>query len=239
MLLRSPHSKAFDGVTPAVLYRLAAWFSPSFPVGAFSYSSGIEWAVEARDIADAPTLQRWIKVTLAHGGGFSDAVFFAHAHRAVMGDDKKLLRGVAELAAAFIPSKERYLETTQQGHAFCETIRASWPCAALDLLAKVWDGPIVLPVAAGVATAGHDIPAKPALHAYLQAMVANLVSAGVRLIPLGQTDGQRLIAALEDEICATVERALAPTLDDVGTCAFRVDLSSMRHETQYTRLFRS
>jgi len=239
MLLRSPHSKAFDGVTPAVLYRLATWFSPSFPVGAFSYSSGIEWAVEARDIADAATLQRWIKVMLAHGGGFCDAVFFAHAHRAVMANDKKLLREVAELAAAFIPSKERYLETTQQGQAFCETIRASWPCAALNLLAKIWDGPIVLPIAAGVVTAGHDIPVAPAIHAYLQALAANLVSAGVRLIPLGQTDGQRLIAALEDDIGAVADRALAATIDDIGTCAFRVDLASMRHETQYTRLFRS
>jgi len=239
MLLRPPRPKLFEGLSPAALYRLAAWFSPSFPVGAFSYSSGVEWAVEVRDITDAATLKQWIRVMLAYGGGFCDAVFFVHVHRAVAADNDRSLCEVAELAAAFVSSKERYLETTQQGQAFFETMRATWPCAALDHFAKIWDGPIALPTIAGVATAGHNIPAEPALHAYLQAMAANLVSAGVRLIPLGQTDGQRLIVGLENEIGVTVERALASVLDEVATSAFRVDLATMHHETQYTRLFRS
>jgi urease accessory protein len=90
-----------------------------------------------------------------------------------------------------------------------------------------------------VAVAGHGIPLAPALHAYMHAVVANLVSAGVRLIPLGQTDGQRLLAALQDVIEKTCDRALAATLDDLGSAAFRADLASMRHEAQYTRLFRT
>ena len=101
------------------------------------------------------------------------------------------------------------------------------------------DGLVAYPVAVAVATAGHGIPLEPALHAYLHAVVANLVSAGVRLIPLGQTDGQRLLAALQEIIQETCDRALTATLDDLGSAAFRADLASMRHESQYTRLFRS
>jgi urease accessory protein len=219
------------------LYRLMAWLSPSYPVGAFSYSSGIEWAVEAGDISDAATLQAWLTTMLADGGGFCDAVLFAHGYRAA-GDDRRL-REVAELAAALTPSKERHLETTAQGRAFLDATRAAWPCAALDRLTQVWDGPIAYPVAVAVAASGHGIALEAALAAFLQALAANWVSAGVRLVPLGQTDGQRVLAALEPVVAATAERAAAATLDDLASAAFRADLASARHETQYTRLFRS
>jgi len=216
-----------------------AWLSPAYPVGAFSYSSGIEWAVETGDIKDTETLRRWLAVVMAEGGAFCDAVFFVHAHRAVEAGDDKALRDVAELAAAFAPSRERHLETTAQGRAFIEATRAAWPCAALDRLAAAWDGAIAYPVAVAVTAAGHGIAAAPALNAFLHAVAANLISAGVRLIPLGQTDGQRLLAALEPRVAATAARALGMRLDEVGGAAFRADIASMRHETQYTRLFRS
>src|SRR5437763_8310925 len=99
----------------AALYRLMAWLSPAYPIGAFSYSSGIEWAVAAGNVTDAATLERWLAVMIGEGGGFCDAVFLACAHRAVDDADDVVLRGVAELAAAFAPSKERHLETTAQG----------------------------------------------------------------------------------------------------------------------------
>src|SRR5262245_57539124 len=108
---RSASAEREDG-GPAALYRLMVWLSPAYPVGAFSYSSGIEWAVEAGDIKDAETLRGWLAVVLADGGIFCDAVFFAHAHRAVTARDDMMLRDIAELAAAFVPSKERFLETT-------------------------------------------------------------------------------------------------------------------------------
>jgi len=225
--------------TDRALYRLMAWLSPAYPVGAFSYSSGIEWAVETADIKDAATLKRWLATVIGEGGGFCDAVFFVHAHRAVEVNDDTALREVAELAAAFAPSKERHLETTAQGRAFVEATRAAWPCAALDRLAAVWDGPVAYPVAVGVAAAGHGVAREPALGAYLHAVVANLISAGVRLIPLGQTDGQRLLAAFEPIVVATAARAVTTPLDQAGGAAFRADLASMHHETQYTRLFRS
>jgi urease accessory protein len=228
-----------NDLQPAALYRLMAWLSPAFPVGAFSYSSGIEWAVEANDIKDAETLKSWLGVMLTEGGGYCDAIFFVYAHRAVADDDDKALREVAELAAAFAPSKERHLETTAQGNAFVEATRAAWACAAIDKLKTLWDGPVAYPVAVAVASAGHNIALEPALAAYLQAVAANWVSAGVRLIPLGQSDGQRVLAALEPAVTATVQRALTAKLDDIGSSAFRADLASARHETQYTRLFRS
>ena len=220
----------------AALHRLMAWLSPAYPVGAFSYSSGIEWAVEVGDIKDAATLRDWIAAILDHGSGFCDAVFFVHTHRA---EGKDALRAVAELAAAFTPSKERHLETTAQGAAFLETTRAAWPTPAIDALRAAWNGPVAYPVAVAVACAGHGIAVEPALAAFLHAVVANQISAGVRLVPLGQTDGQRVLAQLEPAIAATAARALSTPLDAIGSATFRADVASMRHETQYTRLFRS
>jgi urease accessory protein len=216
-----------------------AWLSPAYPIGAFSYSSGIEWAVEAGDITDAASLEGWLAVMIAEGSGFCDAVFFAHTHRAVSESDTNALRAVAELALAFAPSKERHLETTAQGRAFLEVTRAAWPTSALDFMLAICDAGVALPVAVGVASAGHGIALAPALQAYLHAVTANLVSAGVRLIPLGQTDGQRVLAALEPVVVSTARRARATALDEISGAAFRADIAGIRHETQHTRLFRS
>jgi urease accessory protein len=221
------------------LFRLMAWLSPAYPIGAFSYSSGIEWAVEAGDICNAEALRHWLAAMLGEGAGFCDAVFFVHAHHAIAADDDAALRTVAELAAAFVPSKERLLETTAQGRAFLDATRAAWPCLALDRLEVAWQGPVPLPVAVGVTCAGHGVAAEPALHAFLHALAANWISAGVRLIPLGQTDGQRLLAAIEGDVAACAERARVTPLDEAASCTFRADIASMCHETQYTRLFRS
>jgi urease accessory protein len=223
----------------AALYRLMAWLSPAYPVGAFSYSSGIEWAVESGDIKDAETLRAWLAVMIGDGGGFCDAVSFVHAHRAVTAHDEAGLRVVAELAAALVPSKERLLETTTQGRAFLDATRAAWPCEALARLDAAWDGAVALPIAVGVTCAGHGIGCEAALHAFLHALTANWISAGVRLIPLGQSDGQRVLAALEGVVAAAAARALNTPLDEIGSSALRADLASMRHESQYTRLFRS
>src|SRR5436305_8147104 len=133
----------------AVLYRLMTWLSPAFPVGAFSWSSGIEWAVEAGDIVDATTLQDWL-ASMLDGPGFCDAVFLAHAHRAAIVYDHVTLREVAELAAAFVSSRERHLETTAQGRAFVDIARAAWNVDGLDRLLAACDAPIAYPVAVGI-----------------------------------------------------------------------------------------
>ncbi|MPZ39294.1 MAG: urease accessory protein UreF [Rhizobiales bacterium] len=223
----------------AALYRLMAWLSPAYPVGAFSYSSGIEWAVEAGDVTDAATLQRWLIAVIGNGGALCDATILVHAYRATAGHDDAALKDIAELAAAFAPSKERFLETSAQGRAFMDATRAAWPCATLDRLADMMEGPLAYPAAVGMAAAGHAVPLEDTLTAFLHAVATNLVSAGIRLVPLGQTDGQRLLASLEPVIATTASRALVTALDEIGSATFRADIASMRHERQYTRLFRS
>jgi urease accessory protein len=223
----------------AALYRLMTWLSPAFPVGAFSYSSGIEWAVEAGDILDAASLRDWLASMLAEGSGFCDGVFLAHAHRATSSADARALRDIAELAAALMPSRERQLETTAQGRAFVDIARAAWDCDGLAPMIAACEGPLVYPVALGVVSSAHGIPLLPTMHAFLHALVSNWISAGARLVPLGQTDSQRVLAWLEPVVAATAKRALAAALDDLGSATFRADLASLRHETQYTRLFRS
>jgi len=233
---------ARDGMTEseaAALYRLMTWLSPAFPVGAFSYSSGIEWAVEAGDITDAGSLRDWLTAMLADGSGFCDGVFLAQSHRAASSRDDAALREIAELAAAFVPSRERQLETTTQGRAFIDIARAAWACDGLDEMISAISNPIVYPVAVGLVSAAHQIPLPPTMHAFLHALVSNWISAGARLVPLGQTDSQRILAALEPIVVATARRALEASLDDLGSATFRADLASLRHETQYTRLFRS
>jgi urease accessory protein len=230
---------AMNASEPAALYRLMTWLSPAFPVGAFSYSSGIEWAVEAGDIRDAASLRDWLASMLADGTGFCDGVFLAHAHRAASSDDAAGLRDIAELAAAFVPSRERQLETSAQGRAFIDIARAAWNCDGLDAMIARCDGAIVYPVAVGVVSAAHSIPLAPTMHAFFHAQASNWISAGARLVPLGQTDSQRVLALLEPVVVATAKRALQASLDDLGSATFRADLAAMRHETQYTRLFRS
>jgi urease accessory protein len=223
----------------AALYRLMTWLSPAFPVGAFSYSSGIEWAVEAGDITDAASLRDWLASMLADGPGFCDGVFLAQAHRAASTHDDAGLREIAELASAFVPSRERQLETSSQGRAFIEIARSAWNCDGLDDMIAHCNGAMVYPVAVGIVSSAHKIPLAPTMHAFFHALTSNWISAGARLVPLGQTDSQRVLAWLEPVVVATAKRALEASLDDLGSATFRADLAGMRHETQYTRLFRS
>lgn len=242
---RLPRKSGMRPVAPpepgedAALFRLMTWLSPSFPVGAFAYSSGIEWAVEAGDIVGAASLRDWLAAMIVDGAGFCDAVLLAHTHRATSGNEDQRLAELCELAAAFVPSKERHLETTAQGRAFIEIAQATWPCPALDRLRTINPATVAYPVAVGVVSAGHRIPLPPTLQAFLHALTSNWISAGVRLVPLGQTDGQRVLASLEPLVHATAARAAEASLDDLGGATFRADIGSMRHESQYTRLFRS
>jgi len=223
----------------AALYRLMTWLSPSFPVGAFSYSSGIEWAIEAGDIADPLSLSQWLEAMLVDGPGFCDGVFLAETHRAVSSSNEDGLGEVAELAAAFMPSRERQLESVAQGRAFVEIAGAAWSCDGLEKMVARCGQVIPYPVAVGLVSALHAIPLPPTLHGFLHALASNWISAAARLVPLGQTDSQRVLAVLEPVVAATARRALDASLDDVGSATFRADIASMRHETQYTRLFRS
>ncbi len=222
----------------AALYRLLAWSSPGYPTGAFSYSHGLEWAVEAGSVTNVDQLIDYVTAVISRGGGWVDAVLFAHAWRA----DFSRLDHLTQLAAAFRGSAETALESRQQGAAFLDVTRKAWPHTTLEAFAKRsadTDTPVTHCIAVAVACAAHEIALAPALHAYIHAIAANLVSAGARLIPLGQTHAQIAIARLAKTIAEIVDRASTTALDDLGTCAPVVELCSFHHETQYTRLFRS
>jgi urease accessory protein len=218
---------------------LMVWLSPSFPVGAFAYSHGLEWAFECGDLHDAETLRDWLEALVSHGSLRNDLILFACAARAIEAGDETALAEIAELALALANSAERRLETVTQGNAFVAALRAAWPCDAIERLKRVWPGDVAYPVAVAAASAGHALPLAASLEAYGLAFVANLVSASVRLGIVGQTDGQRLTAGLVPAVQAAAAAAEPATLDDLGGCAYRSDLASLRHETQYSRLFRS
>lgn len=244
--------------TDAALYQLLSWTSPSYPTGAFSYSHGLEWAVETRQVHDLAGLLEFVDAALTSGGGWIDAVLFAHVWRAAAGvwpegavqaapagatiDPVALadLHELSQLAAAFRSSAETALESHQQGTAFLQITRRAWPHPLLDAFAeRCASESIAHCTVVALACAAHDIALEPSLHAYLHAFAANLVSAGARLIPLGQTDAQVAIARLSGPIRHITEKALRTPLEDLGSATPGLELCSMLHETQYTRLFRS
>ncbi len=229
------------GAPPSLdLQKLMTWLSPAFPVGAYAFSHGLEWAIDDRTVTDAETLRAWIEDVVRHGAGRNDAILTAHAWRAADAGDGPGLHSVAELAVAFQPSRERHLETTATGTAFASAVAGAWPNGPLaNATAVLGDTPVAYPVALGIAAAAHGIPLPALLPAALSAFVANLVSAGVRAIPIGQSDGLAVIAALAPRVGTIAAEASTIPLDELGGAALRADIASMRHETQYTRLFRS
>jgi urease accessory protein len=221
------------------LYQLLAWNSPGYPTGAFSYSHGLEWAVEEGSVKNVAQLVDFIEAVLTRGGGWVDAVLFAHTWRAAAISDSAVDE-VSELGAAFRGTAETALESLQQGAAFLQITRQAWPHPAIEGFARRNAGRgMAHPVVVGLSCAVHEIALQPALSSYLHAAAANLVSAGVRLIPLGQTHGQLAVARLLPIIESITKQAARVGLEDLGTAAPGLERCSALHETQYTRLFRS
>jgi urease accessory protein len=213
----------------AALIRLLTWLSPAFPTGGFAYSHGLEWSVEAGDITTEAALIAWVRDTLTHGALWSDAILLRHAHRGADAHD------LAALAIALSPTSERRLETTAQGTAFA-LAAAAWPTPAL----QNWGvSPLPYPIAVALLAAAQNVPEDDTTLAYLHAATANFISAAIRLIPLGQNAGLRAQAAIEPNILAAAEATKTASLDDLAAAAWASDIASMRHETQYTRLFRT
>lgn len=227
------------GPPAAQVMQLMAWLSPAFPVGAFSYSHGIEQAVESGLVIDRTTTAAWIGGILQFGAGWVDAGLFLAAHRAVAAGDAARLRDVAVLGAAWRGTSETALESSAQGSAFVTTLRAGWNLPQAIAWFEHLSAMPVYPIAVAITAASCGIAEEIALAAYLQAFIANLISAAQRLVPLGQTDGQRILATLTAEIGDIVMAARKTSLDDLGSAALMVDWTSAQHETQYTRLFRS
>lgn len=225
--------------TEAELARLLAWCSPAYPIGGYSFSHGLEQAVEDGLVTDRAGLGAYVATVLEAGAGRIDAALFAAAWRAMADGDAARLDEVAAIALAWRATAEIALETTVQGSAFAAVTAAAWPEPRFAAFAARHGRALAHPVAAGAAAAAHALALRPSLFAHLSAVAANLVSAGVRLVPLGQTDGQIVTASLASAVAAATDAGIAAELDAIGTAAPMLDLLSMRHETQYTRLFRS
>ncbi len=212
------------------------WLSPSFPVGAYAFSHGLETAVENGLITDAASAGSWIDDLVRFGNGRSDLVFLAEAYEASCDLDE--LGAIAEYALAFQATAELRVESLAQGRAFIGVAVAAWPTESLvQVSSAIADMPY--PVAVGLVAAEHGVDRNAAMHAFVHAFIANLVSAAIRLVPLGQTDGQRMTAALEDAANDAVGDASLQSRHTVANSTILSDIVSMQHETQYTRLFRS
>ena len=224
------------------LLRLQSWLSPTLPIGSYSYSHGLEQAVEVGYVYDLRSLVAWLEADLRYGSVRNEAIFFSEAWCAVNSGNRARLWEIAELAAACRGTAEFALESSQQAAACLALLRRVWPDPLLDALSQVLAERQIAPALAvvlGVRSARQGIARDLALPAFLQSYASNLVTAAVRLIPLGQTAGQLAVAELEEAVLAASISAMDDTTEDLGSGAFVVDLVSMAHETQYTRLFRS
>lgn len=213
--------------TDIALLTLTQWLSPAYPIGAFSYSHGLEWAVETGDVTDAASFSDWLHDILKHGAGRNDAILLASAYLA---ETASQLDEIDTLARALAPSRERLMETDLQGAAFATTTADIWAVPA---------SPCVYPVAVGAAARGLDLPLGTTLTLFLHGFAASLTSAAIRLVPLGQTEGQATLAAMAPLCAQIAQQAQGQSLDDLGGCTFLADIASMKHETQYSRLFRT
>ncbi|RUU80650.1 MAG: urease accessory protein UreF [Mesorhizobium sp.] len=221
-----------DQPSNIALLRLMAWLSPAFPVGGFSYSHGLERAAHDGLVADAESLADWLETLVEIGSGWNDAVLFAESWRRARGTGD--LDEAAALAEALAGSRERHTETMLQGAAFLKAA-AAWPNPVLARL----PAECAYCVAVGAIAGGNGIALQDALSAFLQTFFSNLVQAAIRLGIVGQSAATALLAGFEPLALATASRAARSTLDDLGGCAFVSDVMAMKHETQYSRLFRS
>lgn len=234
-------SAAADGAPPASPHALLMmWLSPGFPVGAYAYSHGLEWAAESGLVKDRSGLESWLSCLLSHGSIRNDLILVAESWRAAsITFDAARVAKANELALALQPSPERRLEQTAQGRAFLDAVRAAFPCPAIAHLDALSLDEVAYSVVLGVAAAGHAIPLPDLLPAVALAFCQAQVSAAIRLGITGQTDGQRILAALQPAIQATAATATRLGPDDIGSAVWSADLASLLHETQYTRLFRT
>ncbi|HHY50536.1 MAG TPA: urease accessory protein UreF, partial [Alphaproteobacteria bacterium] len=200
------------------LQRLLTWLSPAFPVGAFAWSAGLETAIAEGRVRDADALRNWIEGALQHGGIRTDAIVLAHAWRAQ--DDAAALGELAALCLALTPAAERLREAVLIGDAFVAAA-AAWPSEILDRLPRSCP----YPIAVGAIAAAHRVALDETLLGYLVAAAHAQVSVAIRLVPLGQTDGLRVMAALERPIDALARAAASARLDEIGGIAYAAEIA--------------
>lgn len=216
----------------AALQRLLTWLSPAFPVGTFAWSQGLETAIGDDRVTNAASLKDWIGGSLTHGALRTDAILLAHAH-AASGDATRLAE-LSQLGLALTAASERHFEAALTGETFATAARA-WPS---DVFARLPQS-CPYPVAVGAIAGAQGVGLIETLVGYLTASVHSQVSVAVRLVPLGQTAGLQVMAALEPAVAELADAAAKASLDDIGGIAYAADIAQMRHETIGTRVFRS
>ena len=230
------HTIIMDNQTP--LIRLFSWLSPAFPIGGFAYSQGLETAIADGRIRDQDHLADWIGGQLHRGGLRTDAYFLAIAARAVTNGNWTALSEANELCLALQISAERDKEMREQGHSFVQAASA-WPIPMADALSAAFKNPMALPVAFGAMAGLHGVLPGAAIAGFVNSAVAQQISVGVRLIPLGQTAGLAIQAALEPRIAKLATRAISAGLDDISALSYGTEIASLKHEDLDVRIFRS
>jgi urease accessory protein len=205
------------------LLLLLNWMSPAFPIGAYAYSHGLEWAIDEAQVETPADVESWISDVVTRGSGWNDAVLFVQEFQN---------QNVNDLALALCSSRERYLETTQLGTAFMIA-------AGIFSQLEKYEGEIAYPIAAARACRAMGFDLHHALLAFLQGFSNALISVAVRLVPIGQTAGLEIMRDLMPVIAATAKRAETATLIDLGSCTMLSDIAAMNHEVQHSRIFRS
>ena len=214
-----------DIVPHAALLTLVQWLSPAFPTGSYAYSHGLEVAIASGDISTPADVQTWVADVLQYGAGRTDAILLAHALRPDADHD-----ALITLARALCATSERLQETCELGAALT---------VATNALNGTRHAPAPLPVALGRAAAPLALPPDQVVALSLQSFATTLVLAAVRFLPMGQTEGQRALAALHPLILRLAEDAAAAPLSAIGSAAIRADIASARHETLDVRIFRT
>jgi urease accessory protein len=212
---------------PQQLLHLLAFMSPAFPVGGFAYSHGLERAIDDGIVTSADEVRDWIESLLVYGSGWNDAVLFTTAYDA----SDEVREEIDELALALAASRERALETSDLGQSFAKAVATMSVSEAMNFQ--------TYPVTVAAACQKACIDKRSGLLAYLQAFSNNLIAVAVRLVPLGQTKGLEVMRDLMPVVSTTAERALTASLDSLGSSTLLSDIAAMKHETQYSRVFRS
>lgn len=218
------------------LLSLMRLVSPALPVGGYSYSRGLEQAVELGWVRDASSAQRWIAGVVGRGVASTDAPALIHMHEAFARGDDETVQRWARALVALRETSELLAEERNMGEAFARLL--------IDLghaRAVRWhrDPARSFAVLFALAAVEWGINAHDAATGYLWSVCEGQVSAAVRLVPLGQTDGQRMVGALSALIPEWVERARGLTEETVGGFLPGLSMASAMHERQYARLFRS
>ena len=213
----------------ADLLKLIAWTSPAFPVGGFAWSSGLEAASRMAVVSDAEELLGWCRAALSEGWMHVDAALLAHVM--ATGDPYDEAN---ELALALATSPERLRETCEMAEAFLDAV-AHWRRSNAPATAS----PLAYPVAFGRVAKEAELSAGDTVSAFLHAAVSAQIQAALRLLPIGQRDGAKILARLHDDIERAAEKALATPLEALGSATPIMDSCAMRHVELTSRIFRS